>query len=122
LFELTNEELHHRPLSRAAEERRLTIVERAKTLLSHALPNATLAEVIVRSAERYVRTRVDGAGTKAKAKARANQSSTSATEGTERQRRVVLPQSIPAAVKGNEPFNLRPIYSSHNKFSYTNGC
>ncbi|MBL7670099.1 MAG: hypothetical protein JNM39_06405 [Bdellovibrionaceae bacterium] len=98
----------------------MEIVERAKTLLSHALPNATLAEVIVRPAERYVRTRVDGTGTGTKA--RANQSSTSATEETERQRRVVLPQSIPAAVKGNEPFNLRPIYSSHNKFSYTNGC
>lgn len=58
-------------------------MERAKALLSHTLPGATLVESIVSLAERYVKTRV-GAKSKAncKAKTRAHQSSTSAAEGT----------------------------------------
>ncbi|MBL7669227.1 MAG: HNH endonuclease [Bdellovibrionaceae bacterium] len=150
----------------------MEIVERAKTLLSHALPGATLAEVIVDLAERYVRTRVGAKSrsksqteTEAKAevetKTRTDQGSTSAAEGIQRQRRGFSQQAIPAAVKkdvlgrsqgcefrdaktgkvcgsklflevdhvqprfaggGNEPFNLRPMCSSHNKFRYTNGC
>ncbi|MBK7963781.1 MAG: HNH endonuclease [Bdellovibrionales bacterium] len=160
----------------------IEIVERAKALLSHALPGATLAEVIVSLAERYVRTRV-GAKSKSKGqtetkmktemktetetnaeawtKSSIDQGSTSAPEGTERQRRGVSKQAIPAAIKknvlsrnqgcefrdaktgrvcgskmflevdhvqprfaggGNEPFNLRPMCSSHNKFRYTAGC
>ncbi|MBK7963669.1 MAG: HNH endonuclease [Bdellovibrionales bacterium] len=158
----------------------MEIVERAKTLLSHALPGATLAEVIVNLAERYVRTRV-GAKSRSKSqteteaeidanaeanaevetKTRTDQGSTSAAEGIQRQRRGFSQQAIPAAVKkdvlgrsqgcefrdaktgkvcgsklflevdhvqprfaggGNEPFNLRPMCSSHNKFRYTNGC
>ncbi|MBL7672283.1 MAG: HNH endonuclease [Bdellovibrionaceae bacterium] len=155
----------------------IEIVERAKALLSHALPGATLAEVIVSLAERYVRTRVgaksrskDQSETKMKTETETNaeawtktsidQGSTSAPEGTERQRRGVSKQAIPAAIKknvlsrnqgcefrdaktgrvcgskmflevdhvqprfaggGNEPFNLRPMCSSHNKFRYTAG-
>ncbi|MBL7669575.1 MAG: HNH endonuclease [Bdellovibrionaceae bacterium] len=84
----------------------MEIVERAKALLSHALPGATLAEVIVSLAERYVRTRVETKSetkskTKCKAKNETDQGLTSAAEGTESHRRVVLQQSIPAAVKRN---------------------
>ncbi|MBK7960342.1 MAG: HNH endonuclease [Bdellovibrionales bacterium] len=155
-------------------KKQMEIVERAKALLSHALPGATLAEVIVNLAERYVRTRV-GAKFRSKSqtkpetetnadfesKDRIDQDSTSATEGTASQRRVVSQQAIPAAVKkkvlgrsqgcefrdsktgkvcgskrflevdhiqprfaggGNDPFNLRTMCSSHNKFRYTNRC
>ncbi|MBK7963685.1 MAG: HNH endonuclease [Bdellovibrionales bacterium] len=96
----------------------MEIVERAKALLSHALPGATLAEVIVSLAERYVRTRVETkckttckpqsesesvtsteTRTETEAKSRTAQGSTSATEGTWRQRREFSRQAIPAAVK-----------------------
>ena len=156
----------------------MEVVERAKALLSHALPGASLAEVIVSLAERYVKTRIE---TKSKAKAeskpeckpetqtkadveaqtRTDQGSASATEGVASQRRRLSQQAIPTAVKkdvlgrsqgcefmdaktgkvcgskrflevdhiqprfaggGNEPFNLRAMCSSHNKFRYTAGC
>ncbi|MBK7962045.1 MAG: DUF222 domain-containing protein [Bdellovibrionales bacterium] len=92
----------------------MEVVERAKALLSHALPGATLAEVIVDLAERYVRTRV-GAKSRSKSqtvteteanaevetKTRTDQGSTSAAEGTGCQSREVSQQAIPAAVKKN---------------------
>ncbi|MBL7670817.1 MAG: HNH endonuclease [Bdellovibrionaceae bacterium] len=84
----------------------MEIVERAKALLSHALPCATLAEVIVSLAERYIKVRTK-AKTKTKSesesesdgKNKTNQGSPSAMEGAESQSRVALQQAIPAAVK-----------------------
>ncbi|MBK7961328.1 MAG: HNH endonuclease [Bdellovibrionales bacterium] len=96
----------------------MEIVERAKALLSHALPCATLAEVIVSLAERYIKTRTETktktesksksetkSETKTKTKSetdgknKTNQGSPSAMEGAESQSRVALQQAIPAAVK-----------------------
>jgi hypothetical protein len=74
----------------------MEVVERAKALLSHARPGATLAEIIVSLAERYIKTRVE---TKSKAKVRTDQGSSSAAEGTGSQRRGVSQPAIPAAVK-----------------------
>ncbi|MBK7960318.1 MAG: DUF222 domain-containing protein [Bdellovibrionales bacterium] len=74
----------------------MEVVERAKALLSHARPGATLAEIIVSLAERYIKTRVE---TKSKAKVRTDQGSSSAAEGTGGQRRGVSQPAIPAAVK-----------------------
>jgi 5-methylcytosine-specific restriction endonuclease McrA len=135
-------------------------LDRAKELLSHALPGATFAEVITSLAQRYVKQRTGvNASVKNHRSPSPSTESNSAAEvkGTQN----ISGKPIPSSVKkiilspnlgcqfkdsrtgkicgskhflqvdhvhprfaggGNEPFNLRPMCSSHNKFRYTAGC